>query len=345
MKKPSTDLTTITDARQLTETQFQSLAAMPAELEWLFNLSTNPNTRASYERDVKDFLRFAHIEQPQQLRQITRAHVIAWRRDIENRQIPDGKDSDGNPRYRSPAPATIRRKLSALASLFNALCEKNVVLINPVLGVKRPKAEGNEGATGALGDAQVRALLNAPDPKTLKGKRDRAVLATLFFHALRRQELCDLKVKDIHTREGIPCFRVHGKGKKIRYVEIALPALRFINDYLDAAQHGTDRNGALFRPLKNNVTGTLHKPLDTSSVYKIIQYYADKSGVSQQTPVRPHMGRATAITNALRRGSDMKHVQAWAGHANISTTRLYDKTHKRPEDSPSFKVGYGTLED
>jgi site-specific recombinase XerC len=70
---------------------------------------------------------------------------------------------------RSLAPATVRRKLSALSSLFDYLCERNAVTGNPVDGVKRPMANGNEGSTAALGDAQARKLLEAPPAGTLKG--------------------------------------------------------------------------------------------------------------------------------------------------------------------------------
>ncbi len=332
--------------RTLTAPQFQGLAEMPAEVEWLLNLSSNPNTRSGYESDIKDFLRFAGIERPEELRLITRAHVIAWRTEIEQREIPDGHDPDGMPVFRYPADATIRRKLSALSSLFQSLCEKNTVLLNPVLGVKRPKANNNEGKTAALGDAQVRDLLNAPDPDTLKGKRDRAILATLFFHALRRQELCDLKVKHIHSRQGVMYLEVHGKGGKTRYVEMALPALRLIQDYLDVAGHERDHNGALFRPIKNNTTGTLNKPLHPSSVYRdIIRRYAEQAGLTQKVQrMCTHVARTTAITNTLANGADLAEAQQWAGHANISTTRLYDRRKRRPEDSPSYKVSYGMLE-
>ena len=68
-------------------------------------------------------------------------------------------------------------------------------------GVKRPSVESYEGKTPALGDHQARALLDAPDATTLKGKRDRAILATLLYHALRRDELCKLRVKD-YKQEG-----------------------------------------------------------------------------------------------------------------------------------------------
>jgi integrase/recombinase XerD len=67
-------------------------------------------------------------------------------------------------------------------------------------------ANGNEGSTPALGDAQARTLLNAPPEDTLKGKRDRAILAVLLYHGQRRQELCRLRVKDLHSRQGVVHF-------------------------------------------------------------------------------------------------------------------------------------------
>ena len=76
---------------------------------------------------------------------------------------------------------------------------------NPVRGVKRPKAETSEGRTPALGDAQARALLDAPPADTLKGKRDRAILSVLLYHALRREELTKLRVLDFNQeRRGMP---------------------------------------------------------------------------------------------------------------------------------------------
>ena len=87
-----------------------------------------------------------------------------------------------------------------MASLFNLFCEKNAVLINPVDGVKRLKADQYEEPTPTLSDAQTRALLNAPPAETLKGKQDRALLSTLAHHVLRRAELCKLHVKDVKSQ-------------------------------------------------------------------------------------------------------------------------------------------------
>ena len=116
---------------------------------------------------------------------------------------------------------TIRHRLASLASLFEYLCDKNAVTHNPVKGVERPKTESGEGKTPALGDHQARKLLDAPQDDTIKSKRDRAILSTLLFHALRREELCKLKVRDFrHARKGVPHLKVSGKGGKTRYLPL-----------------------------------------------------------------------------------------------------------------------------
>jgi site-specific recombinase XerD len=183
-------------ARVLTSPEFQALAAVPAASVWFANID-NANTRRAYRNDVEDFLAFCGVEHPDEFRNVTRAHVIAWRSVLEHREL---------------APATIRRKLSAVASLFDHLCNENCVTHNPVAGVKRPIADNNEGKTPALSDAQARALLAAPEGDGLKARRDRAILAAYLFHALRRSELADLKVSSMAERRGVMHFKVFGKG-------------------------------------------------------------------------------------------------------------------------------------
>ncbi len=313
-------------ARALTPAQYGELADVPPELEWLANI-TNPKTRRAYADDVREFSAFAGLRTPAELRTVARAHVIAWRKDMEAREL---------------SGATIRRKLSALSSLFDYLCERNAVVGNPVDGVKRPAANGNEGSTPALGDGQARKLLDAPPEETLKGLRDRAILATLLYHGMRREEICRLAVRDLQSRQGVPHFRVKGKGDKIRFIPIHVVAQRLIEQYLERAGHAGDVDGALFRPVKNNRTKEkLERPLDPRSIHKIVTTYGLETGVGAEViGLCVHSMRATAATNALLHEADIAKVQEWLGHANVSTTRLYDRRKSQPEDSPTFRVRY-----
>jgi integrase/recombinase XerD len=241
---------------------------------------------------------------------VTRAHVIAWQKTLEEKPCSD---------------ATIRRKLSALSSLFEYLCEKNAVTHNPVKGVKRPAANNNEGKTPALSNDQARRLLEAPPEHTLKGKRDRAILSTLLYHGLRRQELCNLRVKDFQRRTGVMMFHVHGKRKKERFIPVEPKTQRLLAEYLDAAGHSEQLDGALFRPVKNNATYDFAKSINPRSVYRdVVMCYARQVGITLDTHgFCVHSLRATAATNALDHKADIAKVQEWLGHANVSTTRLY----------------------
>lgn len=302
--------------------QFHQLAEVPPALTWFANID-NPQTKRAYQNDVQEFMAFAGIEDPHAFRQVGRSHILAWRRDLERRAL---------------GSATIRRKLSALSSLFDALCEANAVQGNPVDGVKRPKVASQEGSTPAIGDHQARALLAAPDTSTLQGLRDRAILATLLYHGLRRAELCALHLVDLQDRRGVRHLRVLGKGSKVRYVPLHPAAAGDIAAYLEAAGHGDDKAAPLFQPVSNNARGT-GRSITPDGVYKVLAKYAAMVGIDI-SGFGPHALRATAITNALEHNADLEKVQDWVGHANISTTRMYDRRHARAEDSPTFKVTY-----
>jgi integrase/recombinase XerD len=107
---------------------------------------TNLKTRRVYKEDVREFIEFTALQDYMGLRSVGRSHVIAWRKDMERRDL---------------APSTIRRNLSALSSLFDYLCERNAVTGNSVDGVKRPIANGNEGSTPALGGVQARKTVGS----------------------------------------------------------------------------------------------------------------------------------------------------------------------------------------
>ena len=220
MNSAKTPVQLTSKTRLLTAAEFQRLADVPPEVEWFKNIR-NPNTKRAYENAIKDFMLFTGIKRPEEFRLVTPAHVIAWRDDLGEKIL---------------SGTTIRHRLAALSSLFQYLCDKNAVTHNPVKGVKRPKTETDEGKTPAIADHQARKLLVAPAEKSLKGVRDRAILATLLYHALRRDELCKLSVRDfIHERGGVRHLRISGKGEKTRYVPLHGVAKDLIEEYLFTA--------------------------------------------------------------------------------------------------------------
>jgi site-specific recombinase XerD len=98
----------------------------------------------------------------------------------------------------------------------------------------------------------------------------------------------------------------------------------------------------LFRPVRNNRTGELERPLNANSLYRnVVRKCGHAAGLNIETNgLCVHSMRATAATNALSHEADIAKVQEWLGHVNVSTTRLYDRRKTRPEDSPAFRVRY-----
>ena len=319
------ELIELKSQRVLSAPEFARLADVPPEAQWFANLDS-VQTRRAYQSDLRGFMVFTGIVQPEEFRAVMRAHVLAWRAELERQGL---------------AGASIRRKLAALASLYDYLCESNAVTHNPVRGVKRPKAETSEGRTPALGDAQVRRLLDAPPPDTLKGRRDRAILSVLLYHGLRREELTKLRVLDFgQERRGVPHLRVQGKGGKLRYLPAHPHSLRLVAEYLVASGHGQEADGPLFRRVRAPKAGSLATALTPCAVYsEVVVPYMAQVGITGEN-MGPHALRATAATSALEHNADISKVQEWLGHASISTTRVYDRRGSRPEDSPTFKVVY-----
>jgi site-specific recombinase XerD len=306
----------------LSAEQFRDLAEVPPEVEWFANL-TNANTRRAYRGDVRGFMVFLGIAVVEDLRKIGRSHVLAWRKTIAHL-----------------APATVRRKIAAVSSLFDYLCDRNAVMHNPVAGVQRPKEGSNQGKTPAISDRQARALLSAPDITTTVGKRDRAILTVLLFHGPRRAEVAGLKVGHLADRRGIPHLEFHGKGGKIRYLPAHPVAVAAINEYLAAAGHGTEKNDPMFHPLRNRTSAAgTGGGLTADSLWRVVMRYAKQVGINV-VGFGPHSLRATAGTNALEHGADLAAVSEWLGHASITTTRLYDKRVVRVENSPTYRVSY-----
>ena len=264
MNSAKTPAKATSKTRLLTSAEFQHLADVPPEVEWFKNIR-NAHTKRAYQNAIKDFMLFTGIKRPEEFRIVAPAHVIAWRDGLGERVLNG---------------TTIRHRMAALSSLFQYLCDKNAVTHNPVKGVKRPRSETDEGKTPALADHQARKLLVAPAEKSVKGIRDRAILATLLYHALRREELCKLTVRDfMHERGGVRHLRVSGKGEKTRYVPLHGIARDLVEEYIEKSGHGGNDKAALFRPLRNAHGGGREKAITPDGVYKLVRQYSAALGL------------------------------------------------------------------
>jgi len=292
--------------------------------DWLANIE-NKHTRRAYRIDLNDFMLFKGIEKSDQFKAVERSNIIAWRDFLTKQKI---------------SIRTIKRKMSAVSKFMDFLCDIKMLAINPSIGVQRPKLTANKGVTPAMNRLTVKDFLDSPFDETIKGLRDRAIIATLFYEGVRRGEIVRLKVKDIFDDSGVKVLRVFGKGNKVRENGMNLTTVRLIHKYFEKSGHNIDVEAPLFVPVGNRTKNQPNKHLDPQSIYDLVRYYVKKFSIELPEGFGVHGTRATAITNALMNGEDLNKVKEWAGHANIATTALYDKREHPPEDSPSHSVRY-----
>ena len=163
---------------------------------------------------------------------------------------------------------------------------------------------------------ELKRLREAPDTKTIEGKRDKAILELLFSTGLRISELCGLSIDDVDLSRDE--FSVRGKGDKIRVVFLSDVAKDSIADYL---KHRKDMDEALFIRYGHKAKKDDDLRIHPRAVQRLLKQYAIEAGITRK--VTPHVIRHSFATDLLSNGADLRSVQALLGHANIGTTQVY----------------------
>ena len=306
--------------------EYHSLKEVPPEADWINERrSRSARTASAYEFDVNEFKEFLGIKKPEDYRKVSRKHVTEWIIHLKEQKLTN---------------ESIVRKVSAISSLFKFYCEQSALKDNPCKNITRPKVQSNIGKSDIISDHEAKKFLDAPPSSSIRGLRDRAILAVFCYQALRRSEVRDLKVKSIHTKGGVPHLLVKGKGDKTRDLPLHPVAMQRIYAYLAADKRMNDLDEPIFCALKKykDADGLL-KHMSTDAIYDIVMSYARAAGIKIEN-FHPHSLRATGATNALSNGADLGMVQDFLGHANIQTTRIYDKRKDDIEDSPTYKIKY-----
>lgn len=300
------------------------LADIPEEEIWLAK-QKSARTRRAYRLDVRHFMATLDIITIDGLRQVDHRAVIAWERTMREVQ--------------HAAPSTIRRRLSALSSLFKHLVRHGYAAKNPVTEVERPAINRDEGTTLAFSKAQARKLLDTPADDTLEGLRDRAILSVGLQVGLRRAEIAALTVGDLHQNRGYDSLRVIRKGGRRDALAINPQTAARLRAYLEQAGHADDMAGPLFRPLRHNgKQGQTRRPMHPDTIDRAVRKHAGVIGLTRGYSA--HSMRATFITTALENGAQLEDVQKAAGHRDPSTTKLYDRRGYNPEKAASFFATY-----
>lgn len=216
-------------------------------------------------------------------------------------------------KHETTKASSANRRLAVLKRFYQlALRQKNID-IDPCLKLKSARQSARVPKT--LSEAQVEALLAAPDVDTLLGLRDRTMLELMYASGLRVSELVLLKSVELSMNEGV--LRVTGKGSKTRLVPFGEEARLWIERYLrqaraqilggqiDAALFVTARGGAMTRQM----------------FWTLIKKYTLQANIN--APLSPHTLRHAFATHLLNHGADLRVVQLLLGHADISTTQIY----------------------
>jgi integrase/recombinase XerD len=311
-----------------------------AKEAWLAK-SPSRDTRSNYTRDLSQFMAFAGVPEGgwEHLAAIRPQKVAEWRDQLRE----DGLTN-----------CSIRRKLTALRSLFSYLQSYGYVGTNPAHSdfVDAP-AVARDGKTVALSPEHCRRLLDAPtvsrfDDETQsetprpQGIRDRAMFGILAFTGCRVGELVRLKVGSYKQNGVHRVLEIHGKGGKERLMPLAAEAAERLEAWLDIAGIRDDLAGPLFRPAKasrdHGKRGFSAKPMTRRAVQKLVDGYVRRLKLDPNVTV--HSFRVTALTTARENGSDIIDLQDFAGHADPRTTLTYIRSRDRLSQSPAYVLRY-----
>jgi len=258
------------------------------------------------------FLTHLREKRVRDIRAVNEAHVFAWAR-----QLAQQKTAKGEP-Y---SVATQRTYLVLIRRFFRYLLRAGVILEDPTLELVLPRWKKLPRAV--LNEGQARRLVAAPSSWTPLGKRDRAILETLYGCALRVSECERLDLTDLDLAKGEILVR-NGKGRKDRVVPVVGRAVAALELHLTEARPELVRD-----PRERALFLTRHgRRLGIQVIQNLVRNHARAAGI--EIRVSPHTLRHGCATHLLQGGADIRHVQKLLGHASVETTAIY--TNVAPTD-------------
>jgi len=267
-------------------------------------IGKSPLTVTNYTHQLNDFLGAATAKSPS---------------DIDKQAVRQYKQHLHRFRDKNANPLSVRTKnhrLTVLRAFLRYLIQEEELDIYPPDRVQRFKEE--ERQVKVLFSEQMESLLSAPDTKTVRGKRDLAILQTFFSTGMRLSELVSLDRDDMNfrTRE----ISVRGKRGKVRVVFLSDSAVEALKCYLAGR---TDHYSPLFIRIMKDLPDTDGEKLRLTnrSIQDVVRKYALKAGIV--TDPSPHTLRHSFATDLLRNGADLRSVQEMLGHKDLSTTQIY----------------------
>ena len=259
------------------------------------------NTLEAYRRDLRLFSNWLGKTQTATLQQAADRHLHAF---FASRHT-------ANERHRASSDA---RMLSTLKRFYQYCLRERQVAADPTLKLDSPKRVPRFAKT--LSEADVEALLAAPQVHTPLGLRDRAMLEVLYASGLRVSELVGMKSFEANLSAGV--VRVMGKGSKERLVPLGEEAVDWVKRYLADARPGLVKKKSPSDALFVTERGA---GMTRQAFWHLIKRYGDRAIPGK--PLSPHVLRHAFATHLINHGADLRVVQMLLGHADISTTQIY----------------------
>ena len=241
----------------------------------------------------------------------------SWLEETASHTLEHSRESDllgyMSARHAATRATTANRRLTVFKRFFRWALREHLCTADPTLKLLAARQPMRVPKT--LSEAQVEALLAAPDPETPLGLRDRAMIELMYASGLRVSELVGLKTVHVGLNEG--ALRVTGKGSKERMVPFGEEAHGWIRRYLADA-----RSAILQGQVSDALFVTARGGAMTRQMFWIlVKRHARQAGI--QVPLSPHTLRHAFATHLLNHGADLRAVQILLGHADISTTTIY----------------------
>ena len=207
------------------------------------------------------------------------------------------------------SPSSLARKASTLRSFFLFLLKTSVISISPMIGIKTPKL--SKKLPDILSISDINTLCNI-DTSSGVSKRDRAIIEVMYSSALRLSELSSLNIDSVDIES--KCVKVMGKGKKERILPLGAKASEALLEWTSVRCDLRPVDNALFI----NKYGTR---LSNRSIQNRINFWVKKQGLNCK--ISPHTLRHSCATHLLEASGDLRAVQEFLGHEDISTTQIY----------------------
>jgi integrase/recombinase XerD len=263
------------------------------------------HTLAAYRRDLRRYAAFLARRGVDDPRAVDGATVRSF--------VASMSASTHGPEGAPYRATSVARALSAVRSFHRFLLREGVTERDPTAAVAQPRLP--RSLPRPLPVEDVRRLLEAPDPATPAGLRDRAILELLYGSGLRISELTGLDVDDVDPEAG--SVRVLGKGAKEREVPVGSFAREALDAYLTRARPALARantRGALFLNARGG-------RLSRQSCARLLGGYVRRAGIDRRVTL--HTLRHSFATHLLEGGADVRVVQELLGHASVATTQIY----------------------